>query len=199
MSPLMNEVAYYPELAKHLEVAITANLTDSSVNIKALYLPTFGSNIRSFLASYLADHALDASDALRKYSLDVPKIRTDIAVVFDNPKTNKFQILLIEAKLLGSAGLTQLSQLLGYCLVTKAEYGLLINIGGGISNELADIIAFDKDVIKIDRTLKAPPFKILHKIGIMSYIPATNGFQYYPTESVGSLPQVVGEIERHII
>lgn len=112
----------------------------------------------------------------------------------DNPATNKFQIIIVEAKLLGSAGLTELSQLIGYCLVTKAGFGLLINVNGGASNELATILNQDLDLTKIQRKLTHEPFEITHKIGVMSYSSETKNLSYIPTSALKSLPQVIEEI-----
>lgn len=190
----MIEVDYYPELSEVLENTIKANVNDPNIHIKALYLPEYGSNIRSFLAKYLGEQGVVASDTLKRYAEDVPKLRTDIIVVLDNPKTNKFQIIVVEAKLLGSAGLTELSQLIGYCLVTKASHGLLINVNGGASNELTTILNQDLDLTKIERKLTHEPFETTHKIGVMTYSSETRNISYIPTSALKSLPQVIQEI-----
>lgn len=190
----MIEVDYYPELSEVLENTIKANISDPNITVKALYLPEYGSNIRSFLAKYLESDGVIVSDSLRLYAEDVPKLRTDIIVLLDNPTTNKFQIIVVEAKLLGAAGLTELSQLIGYCLVTKAGYGLLINVNGGASNELTTILNQDLDLTKIERKLTHQPFETTHKIGVMTYSSETRNLSYIPTSALKSLPQVIQEI-----
>lgn len=194
----MNEVAYYPELALCLEEIIRANLTNDDITVRCFYLPNDGHNIRSYLEGYLSDSNHLASRALQEFALDVPKIRTDLAILVDNPVTNKFKIILVEAKLLGSAGLTELSQLIGYCLVTKVTYGILVNINGGVSNELAHILTTDEDVMKIERKLAVEDQSITHKIGVMTYHPQTRNLSYIPTSAINSLPQVIEEIESSI-
>jgi len=194
----MNEVAHYPQLAESLETAVKANLRATDVQVKVLYLREHGNDIRSFLAHYIQTDGVVASEALKTYAADVPKLRTDLAVLLDNPATNKFSLIIIEAKLLGSAGLTQLSQLIGYCLVTRAPYGLMVNINGGASGELTTILNVDQDIARIQRTLSGPPHEITHKIGFLTYSTETKNLSYVPTSSVTSLPQVVAEIEESL-
>ncbi|HMH70258.1 MAG TPA: hypothetical protein VK502_02570 [Candidatus Saccharimonadales bacterium] len=194
----MNEVAYYPELAEYLEKTIKANLTNSSIIVKGLYLPEYGSQVRSFLSHYISQNKENVSESLKLFAQDVPKLRTDIVILLDNPSTNKFEMIIIEAKLLGSAGLTELSQLIGYSLVTKIKYGLLINIKGGASNELAHILETDLDLALVDRKLTDPPYEVIHKIGMMTYNPDTANLTSIETSSVKSLPQLVQEIESSI-
>lgn len=194
----MNEVAYYPELAACLESTIKANLNNPSINVKGLYLPEYGSQIRAFLHRYISENEGTVSESLKVFAEDVPKLRTDIVMLLDNPSTNKFEMIIIEAKLLGSAGLTELSQLIGYSLVTKIKYGLLININGGASNELAHILETDLDLARIERTISDEPFSITHKIGMMTYSSETANLSSIETSSVKSLPQLVEEIEASI-
>jgi len=194
----MNEVDYYPELSKQLETVIIANLSNGDIKVKALYLPFDGSNVRSYLDKYLNTPHVNASDSLRHYAIDVPKLRTDVVLVFDNPVTNQFKLVIVEVKLLGSAGLSELSQLIGYSLVTKAEYGLLINVNGGVSNELASIMSIDKDLTYIERLINDTDKQTTTSIGVMSYTHDTYNFEYFPTQAIKSLPHLVETIQNQI-
>lgn len=194
----MNEVSYYPELAASLEETIKANLSNGDINVKALYLPTFGNNIRDYLNYYVEHNRDNASESLRDFSKDVPKVRTDTIVLFDNPKTDKFTIVIVEVKLLNSAGLSEISQLIGYNLVTKIEYGILVNVGGRISTDLNSILLSDADVTKIERIISTPPYKQMHKIGVMSYDPSTKNLNYIETLTGVSIPKLVQEIENKL-
>jgi hypothetical protein len=194
----MNEVSYYPELSKQLEIVINANLSNGDITVRALYLPFDGSNVRSYLDKYINTPGVNASDSLRQYAIDVPKLRTDVVLVLDNPVTNRFKLVIVEVKLLGSAGLTELSQLIGYSLVTKAEYGLLINVNGGISNELASIMSTDKDLTYIERHLNDTNEQTTTSIGVMSYTQDTYNFEYFPTQAIKSLPHLVETIQNQI-
>lgn len=194
----MKEVDYYPELAVRLEEVISANISDNDINIKAMYLPAYGSQIREFLSKYIASNPNNVSESLREFAKDVPKLRTDMIVLADNPTTNKFTIIIIEVKLLNSAGLSELSQLIGYNLVSKIRYGILINVGGGVSSELQDILITDKDVTEIERKISVSPYAQLHKIGVMSYLPTTKNLDYVETLSGVSIPSLANEIQQEL-
>jgi|GEM_PF-453172 len=191
----MNEVSYYPQLARDLEAIVASNLQDTNIHVHALYLPRDGSHIRRYLETYIAQHPGEVSDALIECAGDIPKLRTDIVLVFDNPVTNKFQLVIVEVKLVSSAGLSELSQLIGYSLVTKVEYGLLINVNGGISSELKDILLTDIDIAEVTRTLSTSGHSTEYHFGVLGYQSATGNFQYIETLAQHSLPQMVGEIE----
>ena len=194
----MNEVSYYPELASSLEETIKANLSSNDINVKALYLPTYGNNIRDYLVYYVEHNKGNVSKSLEVFLKDVPKVRTDTIVLFDNPKTDKFTIVIVEVKLLNSAGLSEFSQLIGYNLVTKIEYGILVNVGGRISTDLNSILISDADVTKIERIISTPPYKQMHKIGVMSYNPSTKNLDYIETLTGVSIPKLVQEIENKL-
>ncbi len=193
----MNEVAYYPEIAVALEREITANLNGSAINVKVAYLPTYGSQLRQFLAAYI-EQATETSAALQVFARDVPKIRTDLAIILDNPSKNAFEIVIVEAKLVSSAGLSELSQLIGYSLVSKTKYGLLLNINSGISNDLSMILETDADIVNIDRRLVNSDESSVHKFGVVKYSSETKQISNFPTRSVRSLATMIEEIEDRI-
>lgn len=194
----MNEVSYYPQLAESLENIFSSNLTNSSINMKALYLPEHGSQVRSFLKKYIEMNPGNVSESLIKFSLDVPRLRTDIVILFDNPKTNKFKLVIVEVKLVTSAGLSELSQLIGYSLVTKIEYGVLVNINGSISSELKDILLTDIDISKIQRLDSKSSNKTEYKYSVLGYNSNTNNFNYIETLSRSSIPSLTEQLENEI-
>lgn len=194
----MNEVSYYPELASSLEDAVRANISDADINVKALFLPTYGNNIRDYLQKYIDSNKNNVSNSLIDFAKSVPKVRTDIILLFDNPVTDKFTIVIVEVKLLNSAGLSEFSQLIGYNLVTKIEYGILVNVGGGISSDLNSILLTDADITKIERIISTPPYKQMHKIGVMSYNSTTKNLDYVETLTGVSIPKLVSEIQSRL-
>lgn len=194
----MNEVSYYPQLAASLEKIFTSNLTNNAINVKALYLPKYGSQVRSFLTRYIEMNIGNVSESLIEFSHDVPKLRTDIVLLFDNPKTNKFKLVIVEVKLVSSAGLSELSQLIGYSLVTKIEYGLLVNIDGGISSELKDILLTDIDISQIQRLKSDTTDVTEYRYGVLGFNSTTEGFDYIETLSRNSIPSLTERIEKEI-
>lgn len=194
----MKEVDYYPELAKRLRELFAANFANEDINIEVMFLPEFGSQLREYLTNYIARNNGNVSEALKTFARGVPKLRTDMVILADNPETNKCAMVIVEVKLLNSAGLSELSQLIGYNLVSKVKYGILVNVGGGISPELQDILLADADVTEIERKISVPPYTQQHKIGVMSYIPSTGNLEYIETLSGVSIPSLASEIEQEL-
>ena len=182
-----------------IERIIKSNISSPHIVIKALYLPEYGNNIRSYLDYYIKTSERNVSRALAEYAKDVPKIRTDIIVLADNPRQNKFVITILEVKLLGSMGLSELSQLIGYGLVAKTKYGVLVNINGGISSDLRKILLTDKDITNIKRKLEQSPFEQTYKTGVMSYNPNTKALDYIETLSGITIPKLAGLIEGELL
>lgn len=194
----MKEVDYYPQLATSLEKVFLSNIINNDINVKALYLPDYGSQVRSFLTKYIEMNSGNVSEALIEFSRDVPKLRTDIVMVFDNPKTNKFKLIVVEVKLVSSAGLSELSQLIGYTLVTNIEYGLLVNINGGISSELKDILLTDIEMSKIQRLHSKSLERTEYGYGVLAYTSSTQNLEYIETLSNNSIPGLTRQLEAEI-
>ena len=193
----MGEIEHYPSLALCLDGAISANLSNRNIRVKTLYLSVFGNNLRACLDKYVSESDGATSSKLVTFTRDAPEIRTDLFVVLDNPQTNRFFIVIIEAKYTNAVGLKELSQLLGYCLVAKAGYGLLINIDGGVSNELSRIITTDSAITNIQRQISDDEIAVT-KVGIMTFRANSNILEYHSGACVQSIPTMVNELEQRL-
>ena len=78
----------------------------------------------------------------RDFAQRTPPLNLDIfALITDG---TKFELLILEVKLMNSVGLKEWSQLVGYCLVSSSKYGLLLNIDNGASPRLAQILSTEE-------------------------------------------------------
>jgi hypothetical protein len=105
----------------------------------------------------------------------MPPLNVDIFAVITNGK--KYELLILEVKLLKSVGLSQWSQLIGYCMVSDCRYGLLININNGASDRLTELLRQNTDVSKIIR-LKENNDRIETHLGFMQWNSITKNFEY---------------------
>ena len=121
-----NEVSYYPEIQDFIEAQLKSNFLAS--NRRELYVFWGIGELKSNLQRIIKEHPEECSCAV-KFAQRVPPLSLDIfALVTDG---TKFELLILEVKLVKSAGLSEWSQLVGYCLVSGAKYGLLVNIDNG--------------------------------------------------------------------
>ena len=62
---------------------------------------------------------------------------SNISILLENKENGKFDIVIFEIKKVKKMGLSELSQLIGYCLVSKVKFGVLVNVDTAISHNLS--------------------------------------------------------------
>lgn len=137
------EVDYYEEIAKYLAEFFQANLGNKNFVVKVL-IAEISAALRTLIAN-----GYNAGPLLTEYSRGVHRLHLDISVVIENTQNNKFEIIVFEIKKTKKLGLSELSQLIGYCLVSKSEFGVLLNVDNSVSQEFSVILDADKDLTTI--------------------------------------------------
>lgn len=169
--PTRNEISYYPEIKQFLKEQIESNFLASNHPLK-VYCKT--GELRKGLAEIIQENNI-TSPSIIQFAASTPPLSLDIfALITDG---EKFELLILEVKLLRSVGLTQLSQLIGYCIVSNSQYGLLVNIDGGVSPRLADLLVNEPDVTHIVRTVQDNR-DIEHNLGVMVWDSDTQNLTY---------------------
>jgi len=178
-----HEVDYYPEITEFISAQLKSNFRAS--NHRELYVYWGIGELSSNLKRIINEHP-DECDCLREYAQTVPPLNLDIfAVITDG---THFELLILEVKLVQSAGLNQWSQLVGYCIVSNARYGLLVNINSGGSSRLNSLLQNDTDISKICRLSKGK--MIEHKLGFMIWDSLTHNFEYTNLGQISTLSEL---------
>lgn len=165
------EVDYYPEIGEYLSKAIADNLPNpSGFHVASLY-----GELRKALKKHIEETGIGGS-SLRAYADGLADLQTDIAILVLNLSTLQFEILIVEVKLVTVVGLTQLSQLIGYCLVSGAKLGLLVNVNGGASAGLTQKLIRDPNLALIKRLVSHE--QITHNFGLMFWNESTQRLNY---------------------
>lgn len=166
-----HEVDYYPEITKFISAQLKSNFRSS--NRKELNIYWEIGELSSKLKKIIDEHPMEC-ECVKKYAQTVPPMNLDIfAVITDGVH---FEILILEVKLVSSAGLSEWSQLIGYCIVSDARYGLLINIDAGGSSRLNSLLQNEEDLSKIIRFSNGKPIE--HSLGFMLWDSITHNFEY---------------------
>lgn len=181
------EVQYYPEISKELVTQIKANLPDNE-NIEVLSLV---GEIRSGLLTMISN-GYDAGSLLREYSQNVHRLYLDVSILLENKKNGKFEIVIFEIKKVKKMGLGELSQLIGYCLVSKVKFGVLVNVDTAISQNLSIILDDDPDLTHITRLIDGK--KINHELGVMVWNSSTQKIVYTNSGAIKSMPHLVKKL-----
>ena len=95
-------------------------------------------------------------------------------------------------QLMNSAGLKEWSQLVGYCLVSGAKYGLLVNIDNGASPRLAHILSTEAHISDIQTIVEGEHHE--HCLGFMQWDSLTQSFEYSNLGLIKSL----SELSKHL-
>ena len=179
-----NEVSYYPEIMKFLKEQIESNFK-AAKNPLAVHCKT--GELRKGLQEIIQENGITAPSIL-EFSASTPPLSLDIFALITDGK--QYELLILEVKLLNSVGLTQLSQLIGYCIVSNAQYGLLVNVDGGESPRLTDLIVNEPDLTYIVRDLKSKGKTVEHNLGVMEWDSDTHNLTYTGYGSVRSMSEL---------
>lgn len=177
---MRNEVSYYPEIKRFIEAQLKSNFKAGSKRSLHVFwgIGELKTNLQRIIAAYPVECACAES-----FSKRVPPLSLDIfALVTDE---QKFELLVLEVKLVKSAGLSEWSQLLGYCLVSGAKYGLLLNIDNGSSPRLTQMLQTERHISQIHTIVNGESRE--HMLGFMQWNSLTHNFEYSNLGTIKSL------------
>lgn len=184
---IRNEVSYYPEIMRFVKEQIESNFRASKNPLK-VYCKT--GELQKGLQEIIQENNITTL-AILKFAASTPPLSLDIfALITDG---QKYELLILEVKLLSSVGLTQLSQLIGYCVVSNAQYGILINVNGGESPRLMNLLINEPDLLHIVRKLENRP-DIEHNLGVMEWDSDTQNLIYTGYGSVKSMSELCNKL-----
>lgn len=178
-----NEISYYSEIMNFVEAQIKSN-----------FKANYGQDLYVFckmgeLSSGLKEIVLENSElceCVRPFSENVPPLNLDIFALITNG--TKFELLILEIKKRLSVGLNEWSQLVGYCIVSNTRFGLLINVDGGASKRLVDLLNTDSDISNISRIKSGKESK--HLLGFMEWDGDTKNLIYSNAGEIKSISKL---------
>lgn len=182
-----NEVSYYPEIQLFIEAQLKSNFR--AQRNKELSVFWGIGELKTNLQRIMAEHP-DICASVINFANRVPPLNLDIfALITDG---EKFELLILEVKLMKSAGLKEWSQLVGYCLVSGAKYGLLVNIDNGASPRLSHILSAEPHISDIQTIVDGEIHE--HCLGFMQWDSLTQNFEYSNLGQIKSL----SELSKHL-
>lgn len=177
---MRNEVSYYPEIQQFIEAQLKSNFKVGSQ--RDLHVFWGIGELKTNLQRIIAEHPAECACA-EDFSRRVPPLSLDIfALVTDG---QRFELLILEVKLVKNAGLSEWSQLVGYCLVSGAKYGLLLNINNGGSPRLTQMLQTERHISHIQTTVNEESRE--HILGFMQWNSYTQNFEYSNLGTIKSL------------
>lgn len=178
-----NEVSYYPEIQNFIEAQIKSNFQAKSHKEISVFWGI--GELKTNLQKIISENP-EKCACIRKYVQTVPPLNLDIfALITDGMR---FEILILEIKLIDIVGLKEWSQLVGYCLVSGAKYGLLVNIDNGASPRLSHILSSENHVSDVQTIVNG--VKQEHCLGFMQWDSLTQSFEYSNLGMIKSLSEL---------
>lgn len=166
-----NEVSFYPEIQSFIEAQLKSNFRARRQRELSVFWGI--GELKTNLQRIIAENPSKCS-CVTEFAQRVPPLNLDIfALITDG---TQFEILILEVKLMNSAGLKEWSQLVGYCLVSGAKYGLLVNINNGASPRLAHILSTESHISNIQTIVDSERHE--HRLGFMQWDSLTQSFEY---------------------
>lgn len=171
MTNKRNEVSYYSEIQNYIEMQLKSNfLAQNKKDIEVFWgIGELKSNLNRMIAENPQKCA-----CVKAFMRRVPPLNLDIFALITDGKS--FDLLILEVKLMNAAGLKEWSQLVGYCLVSGAKYGLLLNINNGASPRLKEILTLEKQLSCIQTIVNGQ--EKTHYLGFMQWDSLTQNFEY---------------------
>lgn len=167
-----NEESYYPEIMEFLKMQIESNFRAAKNPLK-VYCKT--GELKRGLREIITENGI-TTKSIVDFAESTPPLSLDIfGLITDG---TDYELLIVEVKLLRAVGLQQLSQLIGYCIVSNAQYGLLINVNGEESPRLLNLLSNEPDVTFIRRMLSYRDRLVEHNLGVMEWDSTTQNVQY---------------------
>lgn len=180
---MRNEVSYYPEIQEFIETQLKSNFL--ATNHRELFVYWGIGELKKNLHRIIQEHPIECSCVIG-FAENTPPLDLDIfALITDG---NKFELLILEIKLVKSAGLNEWSQLIGYCLVSGAKYGLLVNIDNGSSARLSHMLFSEQHLSYIQTIVNNQPK--VHMLGFMQWDSLTHNFEYSNLGFIKSLSEL---------
>lgn len=166
-----NEVAYYPEIQRFIEAQLKSNFL--AKNNRELNVFWGIGELKSNLNRIINENP-GKCECARMLAQNVPPLNLDIFALITD--TIHYELLIIEVKLMQSVGLKEWSQLVGYCLVSDAKYGILLNINKGASPRLSEILGTKDYISNMANIIREE--KHSHYLGFMQWDSLTQCFDY---------------------
>lgn len=184
-----NEVSYYSEIQRFIEDQLKSNFRAS--NHRELNVFWGIGELKTNLQQIIREHPQECECA-QSFARRVPPLNLDIFALITD--CTDYELLILEIKLVQSAGLKEWSQLVGYCLVSGAKYGLLVNINNGGSSRLTQLLSTEHHISNIRTIVDNEPRQ--HILGFMEWDSLTQSFDYSNLGAIKSLSDLSDQISK---
>lgn len=188
----VSEKHYYNAIARWLRNYIASTMRqygDYIVDARVCATIDFAHGLRVLLRN----NKIKSDDLLRKADL-TRGLKVDILVLVYDRLKSRGEIVICEVKSKPGLSLQDCSQLVGYSICSDTQFGLLINVDGGITDALREILAQNTALTNIVQVVNSR--KVIRRIGMLTWESKTRRGIFLPNGYVKSLPELCKEMAR---
>ena len=188
----VGEKSYYSEIATWLKDYIGSTMQQyGNYIVDTEICATI--DLSRGLRKLLRKNKISSDQLLRKADL-TRGLKVDILVLVYDRAQLKGEIIISEVKRKRGLSLHDCSQLVGYCICSDTRFGLLINVDGGISDALREILAQNTALTDIIQIVNGR--QTIRRIGILTWESKTRRGTFLPNGYLRSLPGLCRKIAR---
>ena len=175
-----NEKAFYDEIKAEIEAQVKSSFL--SLNKRELYVHWGIGSLKTNLQRIIIENPIQCK-CIIEFAERVPQLFLDIfALITDG---NNYGLLILEVKDLKAVALREWSQLVGYCLVSGARYGLLVNVDNDGSKNFIQMLNNERHLSHIQTIVNFE--KREHLLGFMKWNSITKSFEYSTRGAIKTL------------
>ena len=168
---MRKEISFYHEIQRFIEAQLKSNFRAGSQ--RELFVYWGIGELKTNLQRIIAENPNECA-CTEEFANRVPPLNLDIFALVTDGK--RFELLILEVKLGKRVGLSEWSQLVGYCLVSGAKFGLLLNIDNGGSTRLMQMLQTERHISRIQTNVGGEIKE--HLLGFMQWNSLTQNFEY---------------------
>jgi hypothetical protein len=188
---MRNEIKYYEKISVFLKNGISNEL--SMLNKFVVDFKPCGAidkiDFRDGLLKILEENSIK-NEQLQAVAEAAKGLYVDILGLVYSIKKDVGRTIICEIKP-SSLNLTDYSQLIGYCIASDTQYGLLIAINEGLTKGFRSILMRKPEILRIKRVIRGR--EIVHKIGTCSWLEKMRKIRFNKS-AFKSLPHFSREI-----
>ncbi|MEM3766086.1 MAG: hypothetical protein QXU46_03555 [Candidatus Bathyarchaeia archaeon] len=185
-----SETLYYTEIATWLKNYVNAalrRLGDYLVDAEVCH----PGHLSEGIAKLMVRNNIKAAELKRKIAF-TRELKTDIILLIYDVTSQKGEIVVCEVKKKKGLSLMDCSQLLGYCISADVNFGLLINVDGGLTDTFREILTQNTTLTHVIQTVNDE--KKIRKIAFLTWESKTRRAIFLPNGYFKNLREFSQEI-----
>jgi hypothetical protein len=188
------ETAYYVEIAAWLKDRVNAAIREFGNYLVDAEICHPG-YLSDGIARMIKRNKIESEELQRKIAL-AKELKVDLILLVYDLTSNKSEIVICEVKKKSGVSLMDCSQLLGYCICADFNFGLLINVDGGLTNTFREILIQNMSLTNVAQIVDGK--EKTRKMALLTWESRIRRGIFLPNGYIKNLKEFSREIANHL-